>query len=37
MIVERRNEKLPRIPQIEINMAPLAIYYLLLSGQDVAA
>jgi hypothetical protein len=37
MIVERRNEKLPRIPKIEINMAPLAIYDLLLSGQEVAA
>jgi hypothetical protein len=37
MIVERRNERLPRIPQIEINMTPLAIYDLLLSGQEVAA
>jgi hypothetical protein len=37
MIVERRNERLPRIPKIEINTAPLAIYDLLLSGQEVAA
>ena len=37
MIVERRNERLPRIPQIEIKIAPLAIYDLLLSGQEVSA
>jgi len=37
MIVERRNEGLPRIPKIEINMTPLQIYDLLLSGQEVAA
>jgi hypothetical protein len=37
MIVERRNERLPRIPKIEINMAPLASYDLLLSEQEVAA
>jgi ribosomal protein S21 len=37
MIVERRNEGLPRLPKIEINMTPLASYDLLLSGQEVAA
>jgi ribosomal protein S21 len=37
MIVERRNERLPRIPKIEINRAPLASYDLLLSEQEVAA
>ena len=35
MIVERRNERLPRIPKIEINTAPLQIYDLLLSEQEV--
>ena len=37
MIVERRNEGLPRFPKIEINMTPLQSYDLLLSGQEVAA
>jgi len=37
IIVERRNERLPRLPKIEINMTPLASYDLLLSGQEVAA
>lgn len=37
MIVERRNEGLPRLPKIEINMTPLASYDMLLSGQEVAA
>jgi ribosomal protein S21 len=37
MIVGRRNERLPRIPKIEINLAPLASYDQLLSGQEVAA
>jgi hypothetical protein len=32
MIVERRNERLPRVSKIEINMAPLAIFNPLLSG-----
>lgn len=37
MIAGRRHERLPRIPKIEINLAPLASYDQLLGGQEVAA
>lgn len=37
MIVERRSERLPRIPRIEINLTPLASYDLLLGTEEVAA
>ena len=37
MIVEYRSERLPRIPRIEIDLAPLWSYDLLLGGEEVAA
>lgn len=37
MIAGRRNERLPRIPKIEIDLAPLQSYDQLLGGQEVAA
>jgi hypothetical protein len=36
MIVEARSERLPRIPRIEIDLAPLSSYDLLLGGEEVA-
>lgn len=37
MIVGYRSERLPRIPRIEIDLAPLWSYDLLLGGEEVAA
>jgi ribosomal protein S21 len=37
MIVGSRSERLPRIPRIEIELAPLSIYDLLLGREEVAA
>lgn len=37
MIVGYRSERLPRIPRIEIDLAPLSIYDLLLGREEVAA
>jgi len=37
MIAGRRNERLPRIPKIEIDLAPLSSYDRLLGGEEVAA
>jgi ribosomal protein S21 len=37
MIVGYRSERMPRIPRIEIDLAPLSSYDLLLGGEEVAA
>jgi hypothetical protein len=37
MIVGYRSERLPRIPRIEIDLAPLSSYDLLIGGQEVTA